>query len=108
MNRSLNSEMVFTSEGTTQPTDKLKQNTPMKNNQLTLEELQFIAGGKGKKDFSSQSDCDSEGYTVLKKLGIFYGKWIGGMAGGMSWDRAAYEAGKAANIPGMDDNKPEK
>ena len=46
--------------------------------------------------------------TDLKNVAVFYGKWAGGVAGGKSWDRAAYDAGKEANIPGMGDNNPEK
>ena len=96
--------MVCASEGTTQPADKLKHKTLMKNNQLTLAELQSVAGGKS----SSLGDVAKEVYTDLKNVAVFYGKWAGGVAGGKSWDRAAYDAGKEANIPGMGDNNPEK
>ena len=100
--------MVCASEGTTQPTDKLKHKTLMKNNQLTLAELQSIAGGKGKKESSSLGDVAKEVYTDVKNVAVFYGKWAGGVAAGKSWDRAAYDAGREANIPGMGDNNPEK
>ena len=67
----------------TQPADKLKHKTLMKQSTHSRR-ASIHHGGKS----SSLGDVAKEVYTDLKNVAVFYGKWAGGVAGGKSWDRA--------------------
>ena len=70
--------------------------------ELTIDELATLSGGKSAKGLG---DIAGEVYNDAKNIAVFYGKWLGGMASGKSWDRATYDAGKEADIQGMNDDE---
>ena len=60
--------MVCASEGNTEPTEKNKHITLMNNNQLTLEQLQTIAGGYYM-DENGYGCIDPRLVDIMKKMG---------------------------------------
>ena len=69
--------------------------------ELTIDEEATLSGGKREK---SCGDSVGKVYDNVKNIAVFYGKWVGGMAAGKSWDRDAYDAGTEAGIQGMNDD----
>ena len=79
--------------GTTQPADKLKHKTLMKTINSLSQSL-TIAGGKSSSlgDVAKSLHRPQKCSCVLRQVGR-------GVAGGKSWDRAVYDAGKGQTFP---------